>query len=52
MDAFCIRKMKPAEIVLRRGGKEKRENYGWCKSKLYHKHICKHYNVSPCAVIC
>jgi hypothetical protein len=37
--------MKPAEIVLRRGGI--RENDGRDKSNIYCKHICKYRNVPP-----
>jgi hypothetical protein len=47
------RRMKPAEIVLRRGGGEKRENDGdgEGKSKICGKHIYKYHNVSPCTTI-
>jgi hypothetical protein len=47
------RRMKPVEIVLRKGGGRKRENDGGGESKAYYKHICKYHHVSPCAtVIC
>jgi hypothetical protein len=39
------RRMKPLEIVLRKGKKEERE--GVNPTKLYFKHICKYHNVSP-----
>jgi hypothetical protein len=32
-------RMKPVEIVLRRGGRGKRENDGGSKSKIYCKHM-------------
>jgi hypothetical protein len=43
------RRMKPVEIVLRRGGGgAKRENDRGVKlTKIYFKHICKYHNVSP-----
>jgi hypothetical protein len=43
--------MKPVEIVLRSGGAGKRENDEEGKSKIYCKHICKFYNVSPYTTI-
>jgi hypothetical protein len=42
-----IKIMKPVEIVLRRGAGKKRENNGCGESKIYCKHTCKFYNVSP-----
>jgi hypothetical protein len=37
------RRMKPIEIVLRRGKGKNREGG---KSKIFSKHLCKYYNVS------
>jgi hypothetical protein len=46
------RKMKPAEVALRRGQRGKRESDGGGKSNQgILKHICKHHNVSPCTTI-
>jgi hypothetical protein len=28
-----------------------RENDGGCRSKIYHKHICKYHSVSSCTTI-
>jgi hypothetical protein len=39
------KRIKPAEIVLGRGGE--REDDGRVKSEIYCKHICKYYNVTP-----
>jgi hypothetical protein len=43
--------MKPVGIVLRRRGREKRENNGEGKSKIHCKHICKYHNAFPCTTI-
>jgi hypothetical protein len=52
VDTFCImyedRKMKPIEVVLRRG----KGWWGWTMEqmkliKIYCKHICKCHNISP-----
>jgi hypothetical protein len=42
------RRMKPVEIVLRRGGEGRRESDGEVNlTKIHCKHICKYHNVSP-----
>jgi hypothetical protein len=47
------RRMKPVEIVLRRGGEERRENDGGVNlPKVYHKHICRYNNASPEQLLC
>jgi hypothetical protein len=45
------RRVKPVQIVLRRGGGGKRENDGRGKSKIYCKHKCKYHNVSPVQIL-
>jgi hypothetical protein len=48
------RRMKPAEIVLRRGvGEKGRMMEGVNPTKTHFKHICKYHNISPCtSTIC
>jgi hypothetical protein len=44
------RRMKPVEIVLGRGGRERRGGRameGVNLTKIYCKHICKYHHVSP-----
>jgi hypothetical protein len=45
------RRMKPVEIVQKRGRRRKRENNGVGKSKIYCKHTYKYHNLSPCTTI-
>jgi hypothetical protein len=45
------RRMKPVEIVLRREGGRGRTIEGVNPTKIYCKHVCKYYNVSPCITI-
>jgi hypothetical protein len=46
------RRMKPIEIVLRRGeGRKRRTMEGVNLTKIYCKHTCKYHNVSPYTTI-
>jgi hypothetical protein len=46
------RKMKPVEIVLRRGKRERGKMMEEVNpTKIYFKHECKYHNVSPCTTI-
>jgi hypothetical protein len=56
VDCFVLRnenrRMKPVEIVLRRGkGEERRMMEGVNLTKTYCKHIHKHHNIYPCTTI-
>jgi hypothetical protein len=47
------RRMKPLEIVIKRGGRRERGRMmeGVNPTKIYYKCICKYHNVSPCITI-
>jgi hypothetical protein len=60
VDVFCIqntkyfifcRRVKPVEIVLRRGKRGRRTMEGVNPTKIHFKDICKCHNVSPCTTI-
>jgi hypothetical protein len=45
------RRMKPVEIVLKRGEWERKRTTEGVNLKIYCKHICKYHNISPCTTI-
>jgi hypothetical protein len=51
VSTYDNRRMKPVEIVLRRQGREKREDDGEGKSKIHCKHIHKYHNAALCTTI-
>jgi hypothetical protein len=48
---YSCMKMKPIEIILRKGKGMRENNGGVNLIKIYCKHICKCHNVSPCTII-